>query len=136
MVTYKINTLKDRISRGIGMKITYDISLNTRGITGKNKFFTVNVLSIWTHRRSYDSPWNVVIRVVGHPYGNRNDGKIDHEINSSTEETFFKVEEHAIEFTHEGKRIRIRLGDKQISQIHNALKETLNIAKECNQKLA
>ena len=118
------------------MEITYDISLNTRGITGKNKFFTVNVLSVWTHRRSYDSPWNVVIRVVGHPYGYRDGGKIDHEINSSTKETFFNIEKRAIEFAHEGKRIRIRLGHKQISQIHDALKETLDIAKECNQKLA
>lgn len=134
MVINKINTLSERISRFMGMEIAYDMTLHTKGIVGKNKFFTVDLLSVWAKRDSHDSPWKIVVRIVGHPHGNENGGKIAHEIESFVEKVFCKFEKRAIEFMSDGKRIRVRLGDKQIFQIKSAIEETASIAKNWNEK--
>lgn len=135
MVTNKIDTLSERISRFMGIEIAYGMDLHTKGLVGKNKFFTVNLVSVWAKRDYHDSPWRIVVRIVGHPsYGDENGEKIAHEIESCAEEVFCKFEKRAMEFTADDKRIRVRLGDKQITQIQNAIDKTVSIAKNWNEK--
>lgn len=133
MVIDKTHSLPFRISETKkGLHIAYDITLNTRGITGKGKFFTVGILSIWVKRDPSNSPLEIVVRVVGHPHKDRHGGKIAHEITSLPKEDFFKIEKRAIEFRSGEKRVRVRLGDKQIFQIQTAIEKTIKISEEFN----